>query len=76
MFSEWLYEQLHRDDNVGRFATLAWDDYTSGCARWYANAVQWRDHFNAKHPDKADEIFVLLGEAFRAYADYRIVKPA
>lgn len=76
MFSEWLYEQLHRDDEIGRFANLAWADYTSGCARWYSSALEWRDHFIAKHPDKADDMFVLLGQSFRAYADDRMVKPA
>lgn len=76
MFSEWLMDQMDRSDDIGRFARLVWADYTSGCARWYAGAVEWRDHFIAKHPDKADDMMALLGETFRAYADDRMVKQA
>lgn len=76
VFSEWLIEQTERTDNVGKFAQLAWADYTSGCARWYPGAIEWRDHFIARHADKTDEIFPLLSAAFLAYADDRVVKTA
>lgn len=68
MFSEWLEDQMTRNDEVGVFARTAWDDYTSGCARWYANALAWRDHFNAKHPKTAEKLVEMLVEAYTVYA--------
>jgi len=68
MFGEWLSEQTNRKDNAGRFARIAWEDYTSGCARWYTNALEWRDHIESKHPNKVNEVYPLLREAFVAYA--------
>jgi len=76
MFGEWLDEQRDRNDDVGRFARLCWDDFTSGCARWFSGAVEWRDHFVALHPDRADFMFGLLREAFVAYADDVVSKRA
>lgn len=69
MFGEWLDEQRKRDDDIGRFARLCWEDFTSGCARWFSGAVEWRDHFMKVHPDKTDLMFDLLRKAFVAYAD-------
>lgn len=68
VFGEWLSEQTGRRDDVGRFARIAWEDYTSGCARWFGGALEWRDHFLARHADKKDDMFPLLRAAFVAYA--------
>ena len=76
MFAEWLDEQRHRDDEVGKFARLAWEDFTSGCARWFSGAVEWRDHFAKAHPDKTEYMFSLLREAFVAYADDKLKERA
>jgi hypothetical protein len=69
MFSEWMMDQQGRNDDVGRFARLCWEDYTAGCARYFAGAVEWRDHFQKKHPNKVDLIFPLLKTAFTEYVE-------
>ena len=68
MFGEWLSEQTDRKGDVGKFARIVWEDYTSGCARWYGGALEWRDHISQKHPDRFDDMYPLLREAFAAYA--------
>ena len=67
MFGEWLEDQQHRGDDVGRFARLCWEDYTSGCARYYATALQWKAHFEMRHSTKLDVIIPLLKASYENY---------
>jgi hypothetical protein len=67
-FGEWLTYQQHRQDEVGKFARLIWDDYNGGCSNYYfPNAIPWRDHFQSKHANKFDLIFPLLQAAYKEY---------
>lgn len=68
MFSIWLLEQQDREDSVGQFARLAWQDYNSGCAAMYKDAVGWKKHFDTCHGAKLDKLMELLGDAYVEYA--------
>ena len=68
MFGEWLSEQTNRKDEAGRFARIAWEDHTSGCAKWFGGALEWRDHISKYHPAKLDEVMPFLRSAYVAYA--------
>jgi len=66
---------MERNSDVGRFARLCWEDHTSGCAGWYASAVQWRDHFQLRHPNKVDVIIPLLKAAYTEYFNVNLRQP-
>jgi len=68
MFTSWLFEQDDRDDNVGRFAKLAYADYNAGCASAFKDAVAWKEHFEQKHPKKFGVLLELLGDAYVEYS--------
>ena len=69
MFTNWLFEQMDRDDPVGKFAKVAFSDYNAGCALHYSTAVEWRNHFEKNHSKNFDKLLDMLGDA---YVDYNI----
>lgn len=60
VFTDWLLEQLDRDDITGKCAQLCWSDQNSGCAGHYRKAGEWAKHFETKHSAKADQIMALF----------------
>lgn len=71
MFTTWLFEQRDRNDSVGKFANLAFDDCNAGCALRYPTAVGWRNHFEKNHSKNFDKLLDMLGDA---YVDYNMSK--
>jgi hypothetical protein len=68
MFSVWVLDQIDREDGVGRFARVVWDDYNSGCAAMYKDAVAWKTHFEHSHGSKLGVLVQLLEDAYVEYA--------
>jgi hypothetical protein len=67
MFSVWALDQIDREDNVGRFGRLVWEDYNSGCAAMYKDALGWRAHFEKCHGAKLGPLLELLSDAYVEY---------
>jgi hypothetical protein len=44
-----------------------WQDYNAGCAGPYKTAVEWKEHFEQKHPSKFEALLELLGDAYVEY---------
>jgi hypothetical protein len=68
MFSVWVLDQIDREDGVGRFARVVWEDYNSGCAAMYKDAVAWKKHFEKCHRSKLELLVQLLEDAYVEYA--------
>jgi hypothetical protein len=67
MFLIWALDQQDRDDSVGLLTRTMWQDYNAGCAGPYKTAVEWKEHFEQKHPSKFEALLELLGDAYVEY---------
>lgn len=66
-FLSWLLDQIDEPTRVGRFGKVCWDDINNGCASTKFGPMDWRDHFNEKHPSTADNLNSLLVMAYSVY---------
>jgi hypothetical protein len=67
-FNAWLFDQLDTPSRTSAFGKIIWDDINNGCASSKFTAVQWRDHFENKHPEHKNKLTDLLMLAYAQYA--------
>lgn len=67
-FNAWLFDNLDTPSRATIFGKIIWDDINNGCASSKFTAVQWRDHFEEKHLDRAKALTDLLILAYAEYA--------
>lgn len=67
-FNAWLLENLDTPSRASRFGKIIWDDINNGCANSKFTAVQWRNHFEDKHPEHKNKLTDLLILAYAEYA--------
>ena len=68
MFLEWLLDQSHCTDCVGKLARLVYSDTNNGCLNYARSAQNIQDHFADKHKRSFPILQGLLHEAFKEYA--------
>ena len=68
MFLEWLLEQVYRTDEVGKLASLVYDDTNNGCMNYARSASDIQKHFTVSHPKAYSRLSSMLETAFAEYA--------
>jgi hypothetical protein len=63
----WLADQLDELGRVPRFAKVIYDDVNGGCGSSRYNALDWKRHFEEKHPETSDALVSLLTIAYSNY---------
>jgi hypothetical protein len=66
-FITWLFDNLDDPTKVGVFAKICWDDVNNGCALSKWGPIEWKEHFEVKHPDSANKLIYLLSVAYAQY---------
>ena len=66
-FLNWVLDKQEAPGNLGLFAKVVWNDINNGCGARYTSPVEWRIHFNKKHPKTAEKLSQLLSVAYTEY---------
>lgn len=67
-FNAWLFDQLDSPSRVSAFGKIIWDDINNGCGSSKFTAIQWKAHFEDKHPEHSKRLIDLLILAYAPYA--------
>ena len=67
-FLDWTLDQQDEFGNLGTIAKVLWQDINNGCGARYTTPMEWRAHFQQKHPKKADILSNLLAVAYVEYS--------
>lgn len=68
-FLNWILDQQEEPGNLGVFSKVIWQDINNGCGARFTSPIEWRIHFNKKHPTKADTLNGLLAAAYVQYVN-------
>lgn len=67
-FNAWLFDNLDTPSRATIFGKIIWNDINNGCGSSKFTAVQWRDHFDDKHPERAKSLIDMLLLSYAEYA--------
>ena len=68
-FLNWVLEKQDEPGNLGVFAKVLWQDINNGCGARYTTPLEWRGHFDKKHPRTKEKLNALLSQVYLQYAD-------
>jgi len=67
-FLNWILDQQEEPGNLGIFSKVIWQDINNGCGARYTTPLEWRSHFDKKHPRTKERLNALLSAAYIQYA--------
>jgi len=67
-FNAWLFDNLDTPGRATVFGKIIWADINNGCGSSKFSAVDWRNHFEDKHPEVHKKLTDMLLLAYAEYA--------
>jgi hypothetical protein len=67
-FNSWLFDNMDTPSRATIFGKVIWADINNGCGSSKFTAVDWRSHFEEKHPERCKKLTDMLLLAYVEYA--------
>lgn len=66
-FTQWLLALEDEDGVLSKFQSIAYSDINNGCSSSRFNALDWKQHFEAKHAESATNLISMLKVTYEIY---------